>query len=532
MDSLTSFKSLLATANFATRTCDAIAEFCCGSARELALLPSKDLDAAIANLHKSLSNAPTANNRVRINATKCILLHSIRVHCLDRINCNAEFTAASIRSLQLADINLMRQDYLDTTLVETEGKGLVEVTIPKLSTHKWIEFKTAMTECLGRTIGKNSIPFTYLIRQDDIGDFSFSYDNRTDRLIQCISLSGAAFKSDNSDLYSLLVEYTDNTEGYAIVHSNSRRRNGRKSWFDLVSHFEGATYKQRIAQEANSLLRNTTYSGPKKHFSFGDYYNRHSRAHVRLLAAGKPMTTEQQIDTFIQGVQCATTQSIIVSISGDPSVRTSFETYYNNVASRLELALSLTSKPSDSITRHVNQVSGEKSNGKRKSFSRHDKPNKRLNSDASFVPEARKYTRNEWKSLSTSQKNQVKALHRSQKSTATGRPSGPAVTSRALVPFQPRNDNTSGFYSAHRSPGLRQTNQMSCQPPVDAYHTFPHPPTQQPYHYINQVSIPPRPPLAIPPPPPPPRDSDSVSSSIDANSGSAGSSWGGYYGNT
>ena len=70
----------------------------------------------------------------------------------------------------------------------------------------------------------------------------------------------------------------------------------------------------------------------------------HSGAHSKLLRAEKPLSTEQKIDTFVQGIECSTAQSIIFSISGDDTIRTFFDTYYNAIASRIELANSLTQK--------------------------------------------------------------------------------------------------------------------------------------------------------------------------------------------
>ena len=72
------------------------------------------------------------------------------------------------------------------------------------------------------------------------------------------------------------------------------------------------------------------------------------------------MTIEQQIDTFVQGIQCATAQSIVVNLAGDLTARASFESYYNAVASRLELSLSLTNTPSNRENRNVNEFSVRK----------------------------------------------------------------------------------------------------------------------------------------------------------------------------
>lgn len=66
--------------------------------------------------------------------------------------------------------------------------------------------------------------------------------------------------------------------------------------------------------------------------------------------AGKPMMVEQQIEVFVQGIQCATTQSIVVNLAGNQGVHATFDDYYNDVALRLELAMTLTGKASNLVT--------------------------------------------------------------------------------------------------------------------------------------------------------------------------------------
>ena len=68
------------------------------------------------------------------------------------------------------------------------------------------------------------------------------------------------------------------------------------------------------------------------------------------------MTVEQQIDAFVQGIQCSTTQSIVVNLAGNAAVRTTFDDYYNAVVSRLELAMTLTGKGTNSVTCDNSQV--------------------------------------------------------------------------------------------------------------------------------------------------------------------------------
>ena len=125
------------------------------------------------------------------------------------------------------------------------------------------------------------------------------------------------------------------------------------------------------------------------------------------------MSIEQQIDAFIQGINCATAQSIVVNLAGDPSVRTSFDTYYNAVASRLELSLSLTAKSTNRVERHVNETA----NKRRKTFDKNkgkNRPNK--NSSNNFIPEAKSYNSEEWKKMGETNQDKVKELYRVKKS--------------------------------------------------------------------------------------------------------------------
>ena len=79
------------------------------------------------------------------------------------------------------------------------------------------------------------------------------------------------------------------------------------------------------------------------------------------------MTVEQQIDTFVQVIQCATTQKNVINLSGRPIVRTSFEAYYNAIASRLELSLSLTNTPTNCENININEFAfGKRKNSANK----------------------------------------------------------------------------------------------------------------------------------------------------------------------
>ena len=490
MDTEASLVRILTTASFVPKARNAIIEFCCGSLTELANLPRSDLDSGVANLHKALSTIPNARDQVRLRASKILTLHAIRIHFLDRINCAALLNATEIGAITTDNINEMRDDYLESTRSQGSSSSLEPIKIPKLDNKNWPNFKSAIEEHFGRVLGRDKIPLSYVIRNNDTNDFNAVYETRKERLSSCLNHSGPDFKTDNGTVLSILVQYTKNTEGDSMVASVTKSRNGRKAWKNLLLHFEGSTYKERLAQEAGSILKNTSYNGPRRNFSFGDYYKRHALAHTKLDSANKPMTTEQKIDMFVQSMQCSTAQSIVVNIAGIATYRSTFDAYYNAVASRLELALSLTNKSSESETRNVNSVDQKK----RKSTPKSDKnPRKKP-----FVPEDRNYSPSEWAVRTPDERKQIRALHRERKNKTprfnrqpTYPPQNhqqnfPPQQSRAMVPYVP---------PAHGS-------QFSGRNISQQYQPYAYGSMANDGRMINSTALPPHPIGSIPPPPP------------------------------
>ena len=57
------------------------------------------------------------------------------------------------------------------------------------------------------------------------------------------------FQINNRNVLSLLLQYTEPTEGFRIIQTYQASRNGRVAWISLLRHFEGATYYERINHE-------------------------------------------------------------------------------------------------------------------------------------------------------------------------------------------------------------------------------------------------------------------------------------------
>ena len=365
--------------------------------------------------------------------------------------------------------------------------------------------------------GQHKIPLLYITREADVGDSEEIYDDRRNKLTMCVSHIGAAYKADNGDVLSILVQNIENSEGSSIVQLIERRRNGCKAWQELVRHFEGDTYKQRCAQEADTILKTAIYTGPKKNFTFGDYYKLHTSARTKFFRASKHMTPEQKTDSFVQGIECSTAQSIVVSISGDPLIRITFEAYYNAIASRIELANSLTQKGNlrreDRLVNQGKSERNKKYQGKNTAHKRNSYPKRDTSQNKS-------YTSAEWKALTKEQQNAVKRHNAGKKAqasaNATGSQTPPNLTQNGHPPQQITN------YVPPPPVYPRSVSQFALTPtyiPSYGYHD---------YHNrnVSQLTLPPQPGTAMIPPPPPTPCSQTPHIASNAHTGNVGQYFG------
>ena len=106
-----------------------------------------------------------------------------------------------------------------------------------------------------RAIGKNGIPLIYVIRDNTTNSFNGSYESRIDWLVHCVKHVGPNYKFDNSDVFSFLIQYTENTEGHSLITLYTHRRDGLAIWTAISNSFEGATFREKQSQEVMKMLK-------------------------------------------------------------------------------------------------------------------------------------------------------------------------------------------------------------------------------------------------------------------------------------
>ena len=132
----------------------------------------KEIDNFVRHTHSS-NSARAATQRILIPSAAIVTLKALRFELIDRENCGVLPDLVALQGMNAANINLMRIQR--TKALQNEASfaalsKLPEIVVPKLTTMNYELFNTAFTAVITRTIGMNSIPLDYVIRET-IGNY-------------------------------------------------------------------------------------------------------------------------------------------------------------------------------------------------------------------------------------------------------------------------------------------------------------------------------------------------------------------------
>ncbi len=399
------------------------------------------------DIHSFIRETATANGHLLPNQqctftrTHSTALQAMRFELQNRFYCDALPTAEELAAIDDIAINLMKAQMIEFRTAQThrENANKPAMEVQKLKSTNWYEFKKDVMESLSRVYGVNGVPLTYLVRNNDVGDYNAQYATIMHRLTACSRLTGPTYAEDNETLYTLLVQYIGDSEGKNTIEAFESTRNGRGCWKALLTHHENNTYHQNLAAKANSSLRSVFYNGEKKKFTFDKYYQIMTQAFNELERAGNDhgLTEAQKIRRFEDNLLDIKAQEYSVNVHAEllagPANQLTFERYYNQLSSKLKALQILTANSSarennnrGNLQRTIGQAStnnsshggGRGNSGGRGGRGRgrgrggrggrgHNNPGR---GTSAFVPytgprlEARMYPPHEWKSFSRNQR--------------------------------------------------------------------------------------------------------------------------------
>ena len=396
----------------------------------------KDVFATISRENRNINNA---GHRVYIRENVKQRFFGAKQEFQMRINCGAVMDQAYLTGLTANDIDTFVRKHNDWKVFKdsADSMSLPSVTIPKLVKGNWKVYSQAIKELLTRQRGTNSIPLIYVIR-DNHGTYDDAHASTEEQLISCIQLNGGNYRSDNSNVWSLLSEHAVGTEAESIVNRYENTRDGRSAWRALRAHMESTSYLDNVKANAMAKLASAHYTGEKRNFGMINYYQVHSQAHNDLVLAGEPLSDGMKITHFLQGIKEDTAMNFAIATKSEPGVIT-FEDFYNSFSAKLSTKLTLTQGNQNNSQRQINALgtnyqgrgSGRgryngRGGGGRDNGGRHGRGSNRgrggrggrgrgyrynpLGNSQRWQPRAGDYSHDEWNELTVEQKQRVRDL--------------------------------------------------------------------------------------------------------------------------
>ena len=310
-----------------------------------------------------------------------------------------------------------------------ESEKQIELDIPDFKgASNWRSFRDLVVMKLALIKGKNGYPVDYVINS---ADRHAQRVNAAHMLMDTVPITddgylkthvvhfGKAYKEDNKRVWNVLKSLLHETNAYEHIYGCDNTSNGRKAWKILIKFYEGEDFKQRLQDEAFTMLNQTIYRGEGPRYNFESYVNRHIKAHKLLIEAeynkdpgtgvvlGMDESTKNQhfrtgikLDAGLEQ-QLSAARSLNKHRSTFADYVSYLQTEVNNKNQRkMELK-------TNNSKRGVAKVEYD---GRNKSGS---KPRSKMVEGKRV--EAKKYPRNEWLNLSQNQKNAVIELYSQSK---------------------------------------------------------------------------------------------------------------------
>ena len=252
-----------------------------------------DFEEYLKSLNKTFASSSVARSRVYYsppiisNLVGSLFYASICYHGL-----HSYIDISLINDDNASEYYKIYSDLRDTESLESED---LEIKIPSLKgASNWRSFRDTVLMKISVIQGKTGFPIDYVL---DSNPRQITRANAARTIQSEINFTeddffkkhaihfGKHFKEDNKLVWLVLKSYLMKTSSYDHIIHIDRTSDGRKAWTILKDFYEGEDFKQRLQDEAFSILNTTAYRGDTARSDFASFVTRHIKAHKLLIEA-------------------------------------------------------------------------------------------------------------------------------------------------------------------------------------------------------------------------------------------------------
>ena len=100
----------------------------------------------------------------------------------------------------------------------------------------------------------------------------------------------------------VLKDLTLRGPAFAYISHLDRLQHGRAAIKALRAHYEGDSAMSQTKAQAYNTIKNASYSGEKRNWTFEMYVTLHQKSHQTLEEYGKPVPPPKQVQDLINGI--------------------------------------------------------------------------------------------------------------------------------------------------------------------------------------------------------------------------------------
>jgi len=243
---------------------------------------------------------------------------------------------------------------------------------------------------MGTKYGQCKAPLSFKLCPDDDPADEEDLTDDFERMIYLTPHQDQGYQYDNGMVYDKLKALLVNSTAFTWIRVHDWARNGREAWKSLLSHYEGTTEQNRDIEAAYNTIRNSTYQGERRNWTFQSFYHAHQEVHYDLELYGEIISKNKKVTDFLRGITdptCSVAKGIVLA---SPEYLNNFTKAALYIVSTLNVTL-INPNQKRNIS-HVN-TGGKKCQGKS-----NGKGNKKL---------TRSYSPAEWRALSEDEHKKI-----------------------------------------------------------------------------------------------------------------------------
>ena len=222
-----------------------------------------------------------------------------------------DVTTLDANGVHVLTLGTVREFYEAAKIADDKGDEMEKKKPDILKSEDWVEWEKSLIHYLNGIRNRKGVPLSYVIRGDtQPQNVQLSND---EQMIWAASLLGPQFTNDSKQVYNLVKELVQNTDGDSWLPV--RCSCGRQAMQSLRNHYDGPDQAKARIDVARACLDKLFYKNEHM-LSFESFSTQMKKSYDTLEKYRQPEYEANKIDKFLRGIRNENSKVVnVVSIA-------------------------------------------------------------------------------------------------------------------------------------------------------------------------------------------------------------------------